>query len=503
MNRQIVEQNNRRRPGGQTDGEHQEQRRRRRHPDQEEEGLFTMPLELVLHIASFVSTRKLYLTLLSLNRELWNKGKETNNHPLFEWPRVSLTSPFPYSASLAFSSDTRHLLQAKTDDSEGLTLRIWDNIFGPGPKISIDPFWKSISNPQARPLAEDQDRTPSAYEYHGTFSKDGRYLLVAHGCSEESPSVSLYFFSRVFCLVDDAGNDAPPKFDPSNYVDLHFLDGFAPYFPTWKRSSFSPNNKYVLVEFLHLAFVWNIETQECVQRIMSDEKPHESPICCANGYTVWVGEGHNVVLSPHGTDLRWTFDGWLDPRDYQIQHFIPHPTDPSILVSTTNSALYGPIIDSNSGDFFREEATLSLWKAFVQSDTDPVPEDELNLQYRRSLDSRSEMPYSRILGLDLRIRIGGINQMRWNNDGSQLLFHRFNRLCVAPGSLRGANDNVFYSRLVQSANATMDNLFDWGHHYIKDFQMSPDCRALVVHIGDSRLPEQKEQIVLFPLHPDP
>ena len=82
MNQQVVVQhNNRRRPGGQTDGEHQEQRRRRHHDQDEVEEAFTMPVELVLHIASFVSTRKLYLTLLSLNRELWNKGKETNNHP--------------------------------------------------------------------------------------------------------------------------------------------------------------------------------------------------------------------------------------------------------------------------------------------------------------------------------------------------------------------------------------------------------------------------------------
>ena len=483
--------------------EHETQKRRRRHPqerrrDEDENERITMPVELVLHIASFVNTRKLYLILLSLNRELLNKGKAKNDHPLFEWPRISLTSEC--SVSLAFSSDSKHLLQTWTDDSEGVKLQIWDNVFGPGPEISIDPFWKSIPNRQVRALAKDSDKVPSAYR--GTLSNNGRYLAVVHERNEES-STSPYSFSRVFCLVDDdAGNALPPKFDPSNYVDLRIPDEYEyrRYFRTWKRSSFSPNNEYVMVQFSDAAFVWNIHTHDCVQKILVDDSPHRSPICCADGYTVWQ-EGQHVVLSEHGTSHRWTFD--RDPGESRNQHFVAHPTDPTILVSTTVSSMLRMDTDGDGGRAFSEEATLDLWKAFVQSNDDPVAQGTVSLQCCRSLNSRSDIPEARWY----RGRHHGLNQMRWNNDGTQLLFQRFNRLCVVPWtpssadstivtSTQGLND--IYCRLVQSANATMDSLFNWCHHYIKDFHMSPDCKALIVHIGDN-LPPRKDKIVLFPL----
>ena len=487
-----------------------QKRRRRRHPqtrrdDETEDERITMPVELVLHIASFVNTRKLYLILLSLNRELLKKGKAKNDHPLFDWPRISLTSKGENheeaeasSVSLAFSSDSKYLLQTWTDDSEGLKLQIWDNVFGPGSEISVEPFWKSISNRQVRALAKDLDKVPSAY--HGTLSNDGRYLVVVHEVNEES-STSPYYFSRVFCLVNDAGN-APPKFDRSNYVDVRFPDEYG---LDWKRSSFSPSKKYVLIEFCHVAFVWNIHTQDCVQAITGDDNPHRSPICCADGYTVWQ-EGHNFVLSEHGTSHRWTY---FREDNHNLQHsFEPHPTDPSILASTTASTVFENErndVDGEEEVVFDEEATLDLWKAIVQGNNDPAMEGTVSLQRCRSLNSTSVIPATNWVGV-LR---NSLNRMRWNNDGSQLLFNRFNRLCVVPWSpaaadptllsmMPGSNDDI-YTQLVQSANATMDSLFDWCRHYIKDFQMSPDCKALIVHIGDN-LPPQKDKIFLFPLH---
>ena len=482
--------------------EHETQKRiRRRHPqnENEDEERITMPVELVLYIASFVNTRKLYLILLSLNRELLNKGKAKNDHPVFDWPRISLTSEC--SVSLAFSSDSKHLLQTWTDRTDGLKFRIWDNAFGPGPEISIDPFWKSISNRQVRALTKDSDKVPSAYR--GTLSNNGRYLAVVHEVNEES-STSPYSFSRVFCLVDNAGDAPPPKFDPSNYVDLRFPDEYEyrRYFRTWKRSSFSPNNEYVMVQFSDVAFVWNIDTRDCVQTILArDDNPDESPICCADKYTVWQ-EGHNVVLSEHGSSHRYSY---FREDHHNLQHsFEPHPTDPTILASTTASTVFQH--ERNDGEVevvFNEEATLDLWKVIVQGNNDPTMEGTVSLRRCSRLNSRSQIPVTNWFG----VLSHSLNRMRWNNDGSQLLFNRFNRLCVVPWSPAAADPTIdmstqsfngIYTHLVHPANAIMRSLFDWGHHYIKDFQVSLDCRALIVHIGDN-LPDQKDKIVLFPL----
>ena len=405
--------------------------------------------DIILHIASFAHTRKFYLLLISLNKEIMSKARVMKaSHPWYNWPKLISAA---HDASHAISPDSRLILQTKQHIREPRKMMIftlWHNTFGPGQEVELGNYlWSEFSN-------------------------DLRYLVVM-GVSKRSPEDR--YTMRVFEL-EESDSLIWPSFDSPSEIVL-------PGVSVWcdcPRISFSPNSKYLLLAFQENAFMLEILADCSVLLRRSISVSHfpscRLAACCTDEYVMWQDEDRTIHVCEHETTKRYSTNRLLPA---QAHRFEPNPLDQSLVAYISIKSL------SRRDDTNYDSVRMGLIKLKLKRNEKPdqailtVVMGPLSHETRCDPYSYDHSPYLHILSL------------AWSHDGQYLIYNQFNQIAV--NHVR--RDNLLVVRkadsdslrlILSASDAFYRCVPAFGdEYYIRGFVMSPDRRAMVVEVADA------------------
>jgi hypothetical protein len=446
----------------------------------------TIPDELVLRLASYVNGRKLYLTLLTLTKSIQKKSQLIEEHPKFDWPQLAVSSADSAHASHVFTSDSKYLLQARTEQN-GLKLKIWDRLYGPEEHMFVGDFWKTASNKEVRELSR-MDEQPSAYK--GFFSKDGRHLAVVY--EDDNSRSSLGFdFVRIYDL-SPSDRTGRPSFDAKRYFDL----GLG--IPTsdagrFKSLEFSSNGNHGCINFENKGFVFKMNGDH----FRLDDV---AAVCCTNDFAIWQCSSNAIYLlnlEVPGVPYRWA----NLTNGQKVSSFCPCPTDSSLIAYVTKPEKSEEGEDEEEGDVeYFEEVKLGIFQ-FGKSEGSEFYDIAAKCGH---VETGSKLPESFLLEEDEFDLEGRRPKLVWTLDGSQILFNHFDMIHpiafeADPDSLNEVDPSSQLGLLATSINKFLHDKFDFDSRFIiKGFELSPDLKALIVQIGDKSEDAGPDTFLLWP-----
>jgi hypothetical protein len=405
------------------------------------------PTDLILRIADFLDNRKLWNTVLSLCRELREKGRTLMPRL---WPEKTSFRVWPDIISIlnyGLSVDSSHLVwtKKKSTDMEGTPIK----------QCHIK------DGPQKDQIVRRRQKVAESYS---SLSPDCRKIALYTQDGRNS-TVEMRHLTKCGSVLS---HEPTLDFDLRKVSDPWMVE-------------FSPNSEYLLVcggaennngHFQEMLTVWNLGQQSCIFSDFLLRRNSNATVCF----------GDKVVFLSYG-------DGRLSPMTAVVINFrLPSP------VSATLGRIEGPTMATN----FRICPTDESLLCFSAYDGHAFAGDLRVLFMLRLRNSKSQanIPIEGFDSMDLLTSTHPTpeaSHFEWYPDGKYVVVMLVRTLKLVGVRLDPDSGNVVFddsslptdslpSRLVSKANRTLKDRFGESYH-LRKIVISKDCRTIAIHLG--------------------